>query len=162
MRRFLSVLLLVVGLLLTWLLLNDTRQIGQVVMGLALTMLVLLLTVRGRPSQIHVPRVWRAISLMAHFMLDVVRANWQVAQVILGSKARRSNSGYVRIPLELRDPYGLAMLACIITATPGTVWAGLSSDGATLTIHVLDLDDHEAWIRTIKDRYEAPLKEIFE
>ena len=62
----------------------------------------------------------------------------------------------------MHDPYGLAMLACIITATPGTIWAGLSADGRYLTIHVLDLQDEETWIRTIKDRYERRLMEIFE
>ena len=62
----------------------------------------------------------------------------------------------------MRDPYGLATLACIVTATPGTIWTGLAPDGAVLTIHVLDLQDEEAWVRTIKDRYERPLMEIFE
>jgi multicomponent K+:H+ antiporter subunit E len=66
------------------------------------------------------------------------------------------------IPIDMRDQYGLAMLACIITATPGTVWAGLSQDGRALTIHVLDLQDEETWVRTIKQRYEWPLMEIFE
>jgi len=31
-----------------------------------------------------------------------------------------------------------------------------------LTIHVLDLIDENAWIRTIKHRYERLLLEIFE
>jgi multicomponent K+:H+ antiporter subunit E len=66
------------------------------------------------------------------------------------------------IPIDMRDQYGLEMLACIITATPGTVWAGLSPDGRALTIHVLDLQDEETWVRTIKQRYEQPLMEIFE
>ncbi len=54
------------------------------------------------------------------------------------------------------------MLACIVTSTPGTVWAGLSPDGATLTLHVLDLQDEDEWIRTIKRRYESRLMEIFQ
>ena len=63
-------------------------------------------------------------------------------------------SGFLEIPLDLRDDHGLAVLACIVTSTPGTVWAGLSPDRATLTLHVLDLRDEDAWIRTIKQRYE--------
>jgi multicomponent K+:H+ antiporter subunit E len=54
------------------------------------------------------------------------------------------------------------MLACIITATPGTVWAGLSPDGGSLTLHVLDLQDEVTLIRIIKQRYERRLMEIFE
>jgi multicomponent K+:H+ antiporter subunit E len=71
-------------------------------------------------------------------------------------------SGFVQIPLELRDPHGLAALATIITATPGTVWAGLSPDESSLTLHILDLEDEQKWIRYIKDRFERPLMRIFE
>ena len=46
--------------------------------------------------------------------------------------------------------------------TPGTVWANLSLDGTTLTLHVLDLNDEAGWITTIKERYEKLLMEIFE
>ena len=34
--------------------------------------------------------------------------------------------------------------------------------GRVLTIHVLDLIDESEWIRTIKNRYERRLLEIFE
>ncbi len=149
-------------LLLVWLLLNDSLQAGQIVFGLLLAILVVLLNASSQPLQARPRRVLLVLSLLAHVAVDVVRSNFAVAAVIFSSRARRSNSDFMQIPIELRDPHGLAMLACIITATPGTVWAGLSADGATLTIHVLDLQDREIWIRTIKDRYEQPLKEIFE
>ena len=66
------------------------------------------------------------------------------------------------IPLDLRDPYGLAVLACIITSTPGTLWVSFDAGEGMLTIHVLDLIDENDWIRTIKGRYERLLLEIFE
>jgi multicomponent K+:H+ antiporter subunit E len=68
----------------------------------------------------------------------------------------------VEIPLDMRDPYGLASLACIITSTPGTLWVNFDGQKGALTIHVLDLVDKEEWIRIIKDRYERHLLEIFE
>ncbi len=154
--------LLTLFLLAIWLLLNDSLQPGQVVLGLLLVTLVLLFTAHGRPVQARPRRMLLALKLGGHVMADIVRSNIAVAALILSSRERRSNSGFMQIPIELRDPHGLAMLACIITATPGTVWGGLSPDGMVLTIHVLDLQDEEIWIRTIKDRYEQPLKEIFE
>jgi multicomponent K+:H+ antiporter subunit E len=68
----------------------------------------------------------------------------------------------VTIPLELRSPNGLAALACIITATPGTIWVRLDSAEGLLVIHVLDVIDENTWIQTIKNRYERLLMEIFE
>jgi multicomponent K+:H+ antiporter subunit E len=50
----------------------------------------------------------------------------------------------------------------IVTATPGTSWAGYDAAQGVLTLHVLDLADEEGMVRTIKLRYEAPLREIFE
>jgi multicomponent K+:H+ antiporter subunit E len=71
-------------------------------------------------------------------------------------------SGFLDVPLDLRDAHGLAVLAAIVTSTPGTVWVDLARDGSTLTLHVLDLRDEAAMIRTIKRRYESALLEIFE
>jgi multicomponent K+:H+ antiporter subunit E len=78
------------------------------------------------------------------------------------SRRDRSVSGFVEIPLELTDPYGLAALACIITSTPGTVWVRHDPEERRLLIHVLDVVDEEGWIRSIQQRYERPLLEIFE
>ena len=66
------------------------------------------------------------------------------------------------MPLEVRHPGALAALACIITATPGTSWARYNAADNTLTIHVLELVNEEAWIHLFKERYERRLKEIFE
>ena len=54
------------------------------------------------------------------------------------------------------------MLASTITLTPGTVSAHLRMDGKTLLIHALDVGDIDDMIRHIHERYERPLKEIFE
>ncbi|MDP1529769.1 MAG: Na+/H+ antiporter subunit E, partial [Rhodoferax sp.] len=45
---------------------------------------------------------------------------------------------------------------------PGTVSAHLSEDRQSLLVHALDVDDQDELVATIKARYEAPLKEIFE
>jgi len=92
---------------------------------------------------------------------DIVLSNIAVARIVLGLGQRSWTSGFVEIPLELRDPYGLAALACIITSTPGTLWADFDAGNGVLTIHVLDLVDRSEWIHTIKERYERPLLEIF-
>ena len=66
------------------------------------------------------------------------------------------------MPLQLRNPGGLAVLACIITATPGTSWARYDAQQNILTIHVLDLVDEQAWITQFKSRYENRLMEVFQ
>ena len=155
--------LLVAGLTLTWLLLNDHFSLGNLLLGLGVALLMVFGFRAVRP--VH-PRLRRPASMLLLFgrvSMDILRSNYNVARIVLGLTGKREiKSGFVEIPLALRDPHGLATLAAIVTSTPGTVWANLSEDGATLTLHVLDLTEEQLWIDTIKQRYESLLREIFE
>ncbi len=156
-------LVLAFALLCIWLLLNDTLAPAQLVMGTALALLLAFASARLRPLPARPRRLPTAIRLLVVVLYDIVRSNISVGRIILGlAPAGAARSGFLDIPMELRDPHGLAVLAMIVTSTPGTVWAQLSADGGTLRLHVLDLHDEAAWIRTIKQRYEQPLMEIFE
>lgn len=95
---------------------------------------------------------------------DIIRSNWEVALVVLGLNASRDSrvSGFVHIPLEMRDRYGLAVLAVVITSTPGTIWVEYEDATGVLLLHILDLQDGDDWCARIKDRYERRLMEIFE
>eukprot|EP01035_Chromulina_nebulosa_P048872 gene48872-66342_t len=60
----------------------------------------------------------------------------------------------VHIPLDVRDPNALAVLAMIVCITPGTAWAEISLDRSMLLLHVLELDDPATVIADVKQRYE--------
>jgi len=154
--------LLPVALLAMWLLLNDTFSAGQVVLGLLLVALVILAAASLRPLPAWPRRLHRAIGLIVNVTLDIIRSNLAVGSIILGTSRRQPRIGFMKIPLDMRDPHGLAMLTIIVTATPGTVWSGHDVENNVLTLHVLDLQDEAVWVRTIKQRYERPLMEIFE
>ena len=74
--------------------------------------------------------------------------------------------------MDLSHEMPITILASTVSLTPGTVSAevypipesleeGEEIQQRYLLIHVLDLADEQALINTIKQRYEAPLKEIF-
>jgi multicomponent K+:H+ antiporter subunit E len=156
-------ILLILALTGMWLLLNGTLTFGQMLLGLALSMLMVFGFRVVRPVQPSLRRPLRALLLLWRVFVDILRSNVAVARIVLGLNGKRPiRSGFLEVPLDLRDPNGLAALATIVTSTPGTVWVDLSIDGATLTLHVLDLRDEQAWIDTIKQRYERLLMEIFE
>ena len=160
-RRFPPVL--IAALAVMWLMLNQTLAFGQVALGLLLGATVAFVTSTMRPLQPRLRNVHLAPALLLAVFLDILRSNVNVARIVLGLvRSREVRSGFLDIPLDMRDPHGLAVLATIVTSTPGTVWVDLSTDGSRLTIHVLDLKDEGAWIRWIKDRYERPLMRIFE
>jgi multicomponent K+:H+ antiporter subunit E len=162
MKRWLPAPLLSAFLLVLWLLLNQTLALGQLLLGVALAIYVPLATRALRPLQPRVRRPLAIVRLFALVVVEVVRSCINVSVIVLGGSARRRTSGFMHVPLDLRDPHGLAVLASIINSTPGTVWVELSADSRLLTIHVLDLHDEQWWINTIKTRYEQPLMAIFE
>jgi multicomponent K+:H+ antiporter subunit E len=155
--------LLVLALVALWLLLNQTLAPGHVLLGSALAVLLAWSAAALRPLQARLRRLDIAALLVLTVIRDVVRSNMAVARIVLGfTSSHEIRSGFLRIPLDLRDPHGLAALAVILTSTPGTVWVGLSPAGDALTLHVLDLQNEAEWIHLIKQRYERPLMRIFE
>ncbi len=160
--RWLPFPLLSFALLAMWLLLNQSLAAGHLILGAVLAVGGALALTALEPPSFRLRRPGAILELSLVVLVDIVRSNVAVAWIILGPRSRHETSGFMNIPLELRAPYGLAALAIIITATPGTLWVNFDSDKGLLTIHVLDLIDENAWIRTIKQRYERRLMEIFE
>ncbi|MDO8293309.1 MAG: Na+/H+ antiporter subunit E [Gallionella sp.] len=145
-----------------WLLLNQTVSAGHALLGGLLAVLGgwLMTALQPGVGRIRNPRA--IVSLAFLVLADIIRSNIAVARIIFGPRHRSAISGFLNIPIDLRNRYGLAALACIITATPGTLWVQFNPRKGMLMIHVLDLIDESVWIETIKGRYERLLLEIFE
>jgi multicomponent K+:H+ antiporter subunit E len=150
------------GLLVLWLLLNQTTSLGELLVGCVIALAGGWILSALQLPRTHVRRPSALLQLLGLVSMDIIRSNIAVGRIILGFGRRQRTSGFVNIPLDIRNPYGLAILACIITATPGTLWVNFDEQKGLLMIHVLDLIDQDEWIRTIKSRYERHLREIFE
>ncbi len=162
MKRWLPFPLLSLALLAMWLLLNRTLAAEHIVLGALIAFGAALALVALQAPQRGLKRPAAIVRLAWRVLVDIVRSNIAVARIVLQPGHRRRTSGFLEIPLALRHPDGLMVLACIITSTPGTAWARYDSARGMLTLHIFDLIDEEEWIRTIKDRYERQLLEIFE
>ena len=143
-----------------WVLLTGFSP-GHLVLAVlvALTIPRVMLALGAEKPRIRFGRAM--VKLAALVLMDIVRSNLAVGRIVLFKPANR-HSGFIRVPVELESRYALAVLAVIITATPGTLWVQHEAHHNFILIHVLDLVDEEAWIRLIKTRYETLLKDIFE
>lgn len=160
MRTWFPYPLLSVGLLIIWLLLNQSVAPGTIVMGTILSVVLGWVTLKLTPVHSHPRRFLRTLRFSASVILDVVRSNIAVALVILRVGRRAPNSGFLTVDLDLEDENALALLACIMTATPGTAWLEYDRRRKSLLFHVLDMENEDVWLQTVK-RYEAGLKEMF-
>ena len=164
MKQFLVTPFRSVLLLLVWCALHNSFSPIVLLTGVLLAVLLPWATraFRNRQSPIRSHR--RLLQYLLMVLWDIVVANLQVVRVVLRPN-KQLKPGFVKVPLDLTEPLPVTILAATICLTPGTVSAELLPVGAeqptALLLHVLDYSDEQQLIAEIKQRYEAPLKEIF-
>ena len=162
MRRLLPSPVLSVALFVLWLLLAQALDAGTLLLGALLALALPVATARLRPTPVRLRRPGVALRLAGRVVLEMLRSNAEVAWALLTRRSGEMQSGFVSIPLTLRDPNALAVLAAIVTFTPGTAWSQLSADGRVLVLHVLAIQDEDALRALFTGRYEPALREVFE
>ncbi|MBX9798188.1 MAG: Na+/H+ antiporter subunit E [Burkholderiaceae bacterium] len=163
MKRWLPSPLMSCILFLFWLLLNESLEASTLLLGAILAIVIPVLTQPLQP--LGFPRISKPLTLfrlLGMALIEIVRSCINVSRLILFTPRNKLNSQFIRIPLDIRNPYGLALLSCLINSTPGTVWVEILPDTHELALHVFDLHDEQWWIDTIKTQYERPLIEVFE
>lgn len=161
MNRIFPHPLLMIFLIIMWLLLTHF-SLGQLIVGSAIAFIAVQGMAALQPDKPRIKRWDLLLKLTGIVLYDIVRSNIAVARIILQGSKRARKSGFMTIPLDLRDSTGLAALAVIITSTPGTAWLDYNAARGTLLLHVFDLVDETVWLDLIKNRYEYLLREIFE
>jgi len=142
--------------------LAQSVSLGHVVLAVVLGIVVPHSTSKLRVTKVRVRRPLVIARYIATVGLDVLASNLQVAWGVVAWRWRRPRARFVIVPLDLRDPVGLAALAMVTTVVPGTVWSELALDRSAMMLHVWDVVEEDEFIARFKARYEAPLRVIFE
>jgi multicomponent K+:H+ antiporter subunit E len=162
LRRYLPHPLVSLVLAAVWVLLFNEISAASVVSGVVLALLIPLFTSQFWPEA---PRIRKPLVIAEYVLVvlyDIVAANVLVAYLIVFRRARSLRPRFFAVPLEIRTPEAITVLAGTITMTPGTVSCDLSADGRHLLVHGLDIGDAADAAAAIKRRYEKRLREIFE
>lgn len=101
-----------------------------------------------------------ALRLTLVVLWDIVKSNLTVARITLGSLGG-IQPAWVPVALQSDHPQVNALLASIITMTPGTVSAVVDNQRREILVHALSCDNPAALALDIQQRYEAPLLRIF-
>lgn len=143
-----------------WLIIVPHVTVGHALLAAALAVAIPIFTRRfvERPVRLHRPGAVVRLTLIV--LWDIVVANLSVARLVLGPLARL-RPRFVAVPLDVTHPNAVALLASIVTMTPGTVSCDVRVKDRQILVHALDVDDPDELVRQVKSRYERPLKEIF-
>lgn len=153
---FLSLVLVVLWLMLT------RFSLGYLILGTALSLVAGWAYSALHPVKPRVRR-WRVVpQLIATLFWDIIRSNIAVARLLLTEGRSGRRSAFIQVPLQIRNQNALALLAIILTATPGTAWLEYDSTKGTLTLHIFDAAEADYYHDVIGKTYEPMLLEIFE
>ncbi len=162
LRRILPHPILSALLALVWVLLQNEVSRGGVAMAVLLGLAIPILTAPYWTNRPLLPRPFLFLTYFVVVVWDILRANVTVALAIAFKRPDRMAPAWITIPLELRKPEAITVLAGTITLTPGTLSAEVSADGHALLVHCLDAPDPDAVRDEIKSRYERRLMRIFQ
>lgn len=160
-QRWLPHPMLTLLLIVLWILLLNAFSVAGLLMGAVLGIVIPRVTSNFWPERPPIRAYGKAFVYMGLVLWDVVVANLHVTRLILFRRTDQLHVRWVTLPIELRSPEAITVLAGTITMTPGTVSCDLSADGRSLLVHCLDAPDAEEAVRQMKERYEARLMEIF-
>lgn len=105
-------------------------------------------------------RILALFGFFAFLLKELALANAHVAYHVI-APLRRLTPGIVAFPLTVVTDEEITLLACLITLTPGTLSVDVSADRRVLFIHVLDLENVDAFLRSVADGFERRVAELF-
>lgn len=144
-----------------WLLLQQSIAPAHLLSGAILAVVAPLLS-QGFLGPAARVRAWgEVVRLTAIVLWDIVVSNLTVARIVLDPRSD-PKPAWIRVPLDTRHPTAATLLAAIITTTPGTVSCVVDDERWEILVHALDADDPQAMAEQMKQRYERPLRRIFE
>ena len=147
-------------LFLLWAALTNAASLATLMLGGLLAIALPFIVAPFWPDTRRIARPGLLPGFAARVVWDMLIANWSVARRVVGPLAKL-RPAFIEVPLDLRDPFAATVLGSIVSLTPGTVSIDVDRERWVLQLHALDAPDPDALIREIKQRYEAPIREIF-
>lgn len=147
-------------LTLFWLALTGSASLANLLLGIAVSILALLV-LRGQLPEIDFRiRPLRALLLFLLFLRELFRSAWRVAVLVLRPRLD-IRPDVVAVPVSLTRDAELTLLANLITLTPGTLTVDVAEDRRALYVHALEGGDPEAVKRDIRAGFERAIRETF-
>lgn len=106
-------------------------------------------------------RAHAAVVLPLRFLGAVVVSGLQTARTILHLGGAAPRPGFVRLPYAPLTPTGAALLAALVTLTPGTTVIDVDLERHELLLHMLDRAHEAATAAAIRRDFEPGLRAWF-
>ncbi|WP_106751941.1 Na+/H+ antiporter subunit E [Pannonibacter carbonis] len=147
-------------LALSWAAVTGSFSVVNLAFGFVLGTGVLFMIREQVGGSSYFKRTGRVVGLILLFLKELALSAWRVALLVSRPKLDVS-PGIIAFPLTVERDFEIALLANLITLTPGTLSVDVSEDRKVLYVHCIDLPDPEATIADIRDGFERKIMEAF-
>lgn len=147
-------------LALSWAAVTGSFSVVNLAFGFVLGSGVLFMIREQVGGSSYFKRTGRVVGLILLFLKELALSAWRVALLVSRPKLDVS-PGLVAFPLTVDRDFEIALLANLITLTPGTLSVDVSEDRKILYVHCVDLPDPEGAIADIRDGFERKIMEAF-
>lgn len=151
-----------------WMTLQDSYTVATFAVGLLVATVTLLIFPApiisfsrpwdGRGLFGFFTWLYRFTLLVGYFILELIKSNWAVIRRVLAINPNLK-PGLLAMPLRATKPQQIALLASMITLTPGTLTVEVSADHRVIYIHALDATD-QAEALLVPRRFETMIMEV--
>lgn len=144
-----------------WAAVTGSFTLANLLFGLVLATGALYVIREQVGSLGYFARARRVVSLGLLFIYELALSAWRVAVLVL-TPNMDLKPGIFAYPLTVERDFEIALLANLITLTPGTLSVDVSEDRSTLYVHCIDCSDIEATKKDIADGFERKIIEAFQ
>lgn len=146
---------------LAWVALTGVFNPSNFAIGFMVGFGLLWMTQRLMEPSTYFTKIPQVLGLVFFFFIEIIVANLRVAVVVLSPRLT-VHPAVVAIPLDMQSDVEIALLANLITLTPGTLHLDVSSDRKIMYIHTMFVDDLGEFREHIKQGFERRIMEVFE
>lgn len=104
-------------------------------------------------------KLWRLLRFFVYFIRILVKANWDVAKVVI-KPGFKEECRIIRYSVKSLNDLQITTLAHAITLTPGTLSLDISNDNQWLYVHCMLGQDRQAVTNDIDELRERILKDF--
>jgi len=145
-------------LALAWGAVTGSFTLLNLVFGFVIAAIALWIIREQFDTSAYITRTLKVTGLILMFLKELGISAFRVAVIVL-KPASSFQPGFIAFPLTTDRNAEIALLANMITLTPGTLSVDVSDDKSTLFIHCIDVPDTEALKQDIAQGFERKIME---
>ncbi len=144
---------------LVWMLLHDTWDGLNFLIGYMIGFGIIFMMRRFFPQPFYGRKAWKIIKLVIVFIIELYKSGIFVLRETLQPKLR-IQPGIMKVKTQLIGDWELTTISCLLTLTPGSVVLEIDREEGILYFHALDVGEQKEYVLSTLSALEKAIMEV--